>query len=386
MKSDPVISSDASRAEQALAALLRVAVDASPVCITISDLRRDDAPLIFVNDQFCRTTGHTREQVIGRNCRFLQGEGTDRSVVARMREAIARREPVSIELISYKRTGEPFLNRLDLAPVRDSRLEIDAYVGVQRDITAFRAAEATRREREKMEALGRLASGFSHELNNLLQPIITYGGMLAARPEMAEAEYAEQINTIVDCASAARDITAQVLHFARSGVALSEAEPLSRRRGEAIRMASRLLPPGVSLSIEGVEDLSAACTIDTAELLQVLGNLFRNAANAMDGKGSVRLAAVMEDTTLVLSVSDTGPGVPPELWSRIFEPFFSTKPPGQGTGLGLATAWGIVRGWGGTLTVRNREGGGAEFIIRIPLDRRSTDCGTNNNGAHSSDR
>ncbi len=338
MKSDPVISSDASRAEQALAALLRVAVDASPVCITISDLRRDDALLIFVNDQFCRTTGYTREQVIGRNCRFLQGEGTDRSVVARMREAIARREPVSIELINYKRTGEPFLNRLDLAPVRDSRLEIDAYVGVQRDITAFRAAEATRREREKMEALGRLASGVSHELNNLLQPIITYGGMLAARPEMAEAEYAEQINAIVDCASVAWDITAQVLHFARSGVALSEAEPLSRRRGEAIRMASRLLPPGVSLSIEGVEDLSAACAIDTAELLQVLGNLFRNAADAMDGKGSVRLAAVMEDTTLVPSVSDTGPGVPPELWSRIFEPFFSTKPPGRGTGLGLATA------------------------------------------------
>ena len=108
MKSDPVISSDASRAAEALAALLRVAVDASPVCITISDLRRDDAPLIFVNDQFCRTTGHTREQVIGRNCQFLQGEGTDRSVVARMREAIARREPVSIELINYKRTGEPF--------------------------------------------------------------------------------------------------------------------------------------------------------------------------------------------------------------------------------------------------------------------------------------
>ncbi len=380
------VPAGATRAEQALLAMLQVAVEASPVCITISDLRLEDAPLIFVNRAFCETTGYARDEVIGRNCRFLQGEGTDRNAVALMRDAISRRQPIALELINYKSSGEPFLNRLELAPVRDPTLGIDAYVGVQRDVTAFRAAETSRREREKMEALGRLAAGFSHEPNNLLQPIVIYGRMLSSRLGACDETLSEQITAIVDCASAAADITAKVLRFARSSACTTQAEPAGQRLGDVIRMASRLLPPSVSLSLTGLGDLSSNCSIDPAELLQVFGNLFRNASDAMNGDGLIRVDARMDGEEIVVSVSDTGLGIPPEALSRLFEPFFSTKPPGQGTGLGLATTYGIVRGWGGSITARNQRGGGAEFVLRIPLHGKTEHLEFTDHGSHPAHR
>jgi PAS domain S-box-containing protein len=368
---DNKAASLSAMSEHALATMLRVAVDASPVCISISDMTSPDAPLIFVNKEFCQTTGYGVHEVIGRNCRFLQGEGTNRDTVAQMRAAIERREPICVEMMNYRRSGQPFLNRLELAPVFNPALGIDTYVGVQSDITESRAAEATRREREKMEALGRLASGFSHELNNLLQPIIIYGKLLSTSPEVRDAEFAEQMGTIVDCATAAGDVTAKVLRFARSGVASTHPEPISQRFGDAIRMASRMLPAGVLLEVIGLAELERLCTVDSTDLLQVFGNLFRNASDAMNGEGRIRVTAVIEGSTLSLSVSDTGPGVPLHVISRLFEPFFSTKPPGQGTGLGLSSAYGIVHGWGGSIAVQNRAGSGAEFLLSIPLQQNT---------------
>jgi PAS domain S-box-containing protein len=130
--------------------LLRAAVHACPVNVTISDLRRPSHPLCYVNASVCETTGYAAEEVIGRNCRFLQGPESDPAVVAAMREAIAARRPISVELLNYRRDGTAFRNRLELAPVTDPARGIDAYIGIQRDITAFRAAETTRREREKL--------------------------------------------------------------------------------------------------------------------------------------------------------------------------------------------------------------------------------------------
>jgi two-component system NtrC family sensor kinase len=167
-------------------------------------------------------------------------------------------------------------------------------------------------------------------------------------------------------------VTSKVLRFARSGVATTHPEPISVRFGEAIRMASRLLPAGVSLSVIGIAELDGLCTADSADLLQVFGNLFRNASDAMNGSGRIRLSASVEGSDLVLSVSDTGPGIPAQIVSRIFEPFYSTKPPGHGTGLGLSTAYGIVSGWGGRIAVQNLVGGGAEFLLHVPLLQHAT--------------
>jgi PAS domain S-box-containing protein len=348
-------------------ALLRAAVQACPVNVTISDLRRPGHPLCYVNPAFCETTGYAAEEVIGRNCRFLQGPESDPAVIAAMREAIAARRSISVELVNYRRDGTPFRNRLELAPVTDQARGIDAYIGIQRDIAAFRAAETTRREREKLEALGRLAGGFAHELNNMLQPIIIYAELLGARLPPGDAGTAEEVAVMLDCARAAGDIARQVLHFSRRSAADAQPVPAGERVAHAVRFATRLLPPGVTVTLRGVEALDRSCAIDATEMIQVMGNLFKNAADAMGGRGAIGVSALERDGILVLTVEDDGPGMDPATAGRVFEPFFTTKPTGQGTGLGLSAVWGLVRGWGGQISLATAPGCGARFTIEVPL-------------------
>ncbi len=347
--------------------VLRAAVEASPVNVTIADMSQPDGPIIYANAAFYSTTGYTPDEVIGRNCRFLQGPDTDRDMVQRMREAIAARVPFTGEILNYRRDRTAFLNRLELAPLVDRDAGLDAYVGIQRDITAFRAAETCRREREKLAALGRLSAGFSHELNNLLQPIVTYADLLAARLATGDEEASEQLRVILDSARAARNVTAQVLRFARVRAATGLTAPAGRLLGDAMRLAARLLPPDVKFTVSGIDDLLEECELDATELLQVFSNLLKNAADAMCGQGLIRIEGRAEAGSLIVTVADNGPGMPPETAARIFEPFFSTKAAGSGTGLGLSTVWGIVTGWGGSISVDTAPGRGARFTLVIPL-------------------
>lgn len=347
--------------------LLLAAIEACPVNITISDLSRPDSPLIYVNRAFCETTGYAREEVLGRNCRFLQGEGTDRAAVETLRRAIRERRPVAVELLNYRRCGAPFLNRLELAPICAPTLGLDACVGIQRDITAFRAQEATRRQREKLEAIGRLASGFAHELNNLLQPVVTHADLLARGGLSDKRAERQACEDMLASARAARALTAKVLQFARRGAEGTQAEPASQRLGAAIGLAATSLPPGVRLDLRGVDQLRGPCALAPGELVQVFHNLFKNAAEAMRGEGIITIEARELDRDILLVVADTGPGVPPEAAARLFEPFFTTKPPGEGTGLGLAAVWGLVHGWGGAIALDPQPGQGARFRLRFPL-------------------
>ena len=347
--------------------VLFAAIEACPVNITIADLSRRDAPLFFVNRAFCDTTGYAREEVIGRNCRFLQGEGTDEEAVAQMRRAIADRRPLTVELVNYRRCGMAFLNRVELAPVRDPARGIDACIGIQRDITAFRAQEASRQQREKLEAIGRLASGLAHELNNLLQPIVLNAALLAEGRLGAEDQREEALADMLGCARAARALTGRVLQFARRSAEEARAEPASQRLGEAVRVASALLPPGVRLVLRGLEGLEGPCPVALGELVQVFGNLFKNAAEAMAGDGMIEVEAVDDGEAVRVRVTDSGPGIDPACAARVFEPFFTTKPPGEGTGLGLACVWGLVRGWGGSIVLDTKPGPGASFVVTIPV-------------------
>ena len=349
------------------AALLRAAVEACPVNITISDLRQPGHPLIYVNPAFTRTTGYIAADVIGSNCRFLQGPETDPAKVQALRDAIAARRSIAVEMVNYRRDGRPFLNRVELAPVTDLAAGIDAYIGIQNDVTSARAAEATRREREKLEALGRLAGGLAHELNNLLQPIVSYADLLGARLRPEDDETAEQLAAILESARAAGDITRRVLNFSRRSAADAAAAPAGERISDAVRFAKRLLPPGVTVTVEGLDDLGASCAVDATELIQVVGNLFKNAADAMHERGRIAVSAARQDRIVVLSIADDGPGMDAATAAQAFEPFFTTKPTGSGTGLGLSAVWGLVQGWGGQISLQTAPGQGARFNIEVPL-------------------
>ncbi|PSP75609.1 bacterio-opsin activator [Halobacteriales archaeon QS_1_68_20] len=145
------------------------AMDEAPVGITITDPDRPDNPLIYVNESFERMTGYAAEEALGRNCRFLQGEGTDPDAVAELREGIAAAEPVTVELRNYRRDGEPFWNEVTVAPLRDEDGEVTHFVGFQVDVTRRKEAQlALSAERERLDRLVDRINGLLADVTELL--------------------------------------------------------------------------------------------------------------------------------------------------------------------------------------------------------------------------
>lgn len=245
------------------------------------------------------------------------------------------------------------------------------------DITQSKANEAQLRRTEKLEAIGQLAGGVAHDFNNLLVAIM--GNIELARriddPSLRDAHLSE---SLLACSRAA-DLTRQLLAFGRKQQLLETELDVNEVITDTMKLLRRLLPSSIAVDIESA---SRGGTVlgDRGQLEQVLVNLCVNARDAMPNGG--RLAIHVTERELeprhreshpwarpgrhvVVSVRDSGAGISPEVIDRVFEPFFTTKP--HGTGLGLASAWGIVKQHGGVLRVESELGAGARFDVYLPL-------------------
>lgn len=154
------------------------AMEEAPVGITISDAEQPDNPLIYVNDAFEALTGYTKAETVGRNCRFLQGEESDSDAVAVMREAIDRKEPMSVELMNYRKNGESFWNKIDIAPIRNEDGEATNYVGFQTDVTARKKAEFdVKREQRQLKHLLNRINGLLQDIHDDLVQAVSREGV-----------------------------------------------------------------------------------------------------------------------------------------------------------------------------------------------------------------
>ncbi|HVH99538.1 MAG TPA: PAS domain-containing protein [Enhygromyxa sp.] len=264
-------------------------------------------------------------------------------------------------------------------PVRDERGEVVAYAGVASDITTQRRLEEQLAQSQKLESIGRLAGGIAHDFNNLLTVILT-GAQFALRSLAADSPIRVDLIHVKEAAERAAKLTSQLLAFARRQVN----EPTRLDLNELTRQTDRLLRRIIGEHIEFTTVLApglAPVLADRGQLEQVLVNLVVNARDAMREGGhlTVQTRNVTIDESFAashaniaageyvrLSVSDTGAGIPAEVLPHIFEPFFSTKLPGQSTGLGLATCYGIVRQAGGDILVHSSPGVGTTFEILLP--------------------
>ncbi|KAA2236528.1 two-component system sensor histidine kinase NtrB [Salinarimonas soli] len=350
--------------------LLRAAIETSPVNVTLADATKPGRPLLYVNPAFCETTGYSAEEVLGRNCRFLQGPDTDPEAVERLRGALARAEPIRITLLNYRRDGKPFWNELSILPVFGTDGQLEAFLGQQVDVTQERIAAERDGQRQRVEALGRLAGGVAHEINNLLQPMLALPSLVAdALPAEAEAER-EWLTLIQDHARQARSIVRDVLAFSRGSEKPAKPREATALVTQALGFAQGLIPPGVSVRRTGALASGARLglvAVEETQLRQVLTNLLLNAAQAMGGHGEVEVGLVGDGDALRLTVADNGPGMDEAVRARIFEPFFTTKPPGEGTGLGLSVVHGLVASWGGSAGVESRPGQGTCITIHVPV-------------------
>jgi PAS domain S-box-containing protein len=266
--------------------------------------------------------------------------------------------------------------------VKDDRGNTVKTYGVNQDITEFKQNEVRLQEAQKMESVGNLAGGIAHDFNNILFPIIGLSEMLMENFPTHGMEY-ENMQHILKAAERGSDLVQQILAFSRQ----SEHEMSPLRLQHILKEVLKLIRATIPANIEILQDIQRDCGLimgDSTQLHQVVMNLMTNAYHAVeetDGKISVQLAEVrVDDSTGVagkpgpyarLSVSDTGCGIDREFMDRIFEPYFTTKKKGKGTGLGLAVVYGIIREHGGDIKVHSEVGVGSTFHVYLPLMKKT---------------
>jgi PAS domain S-box-containing protein len=382
-----VAEADRSRAEDAARlALLEAAVAASwdGVMIAAAD-PHDPAGLrvVYANPAFERITGYTTEEAAGLSPSvFCQPDGSDLAypptpdpdeeaavaALAAVRAALGGNEPVRLEVPSRRKDGARVWSEWQVVPVAGPDGRLTYRVGVIRDVTERRRLETQLRESQKLEAVGRLAGGIAHDFNNLLTVIRGNAELLAAAPE--EVPAAELIDDVRAAADRATGLVRQLLAFGRRQPARPVVLDLNDAVADLAGMLRRLLGERVAVATVLSPDPVRA-RIDRGQFEQVVMNLAVNAKDAMPHGGTLTIstaAAAADDGRRYarLVVSDTGVGIPPEVRDKIFEPFFTTKAVGKGTGLGLATVYGIVQQAAGRVVVDSVVGAGATFRVDLP--------------------
>ncbi|WP_163378869.1 ATP-binding protein [Cyclobacterium sp. SYSU L10401] len=397
------------------------AMESTSCGISISDARKPDMPLIYVNRAFCEMSGYLEEEVVGKNCRFLQGENRDQKARYIIREALDSGNHCQVLIKNFRKDGTFFWNDLIISPIRDKEGQLTHFVGVQNDVTD---REEVRRETaakqielektletlketqsmlihsEKMNALGQMVAGVAHEINN---PVAFVASNMHALKQMAEdlKDAYEQLNMAVDT-SGNEDLKVMARKLSQEAdvdfisedlddLINSSIDGLKRVKGivGSLRNFSRLDEADEKIAsmkecIESTLEIAGSvvrnrlvidCQLNDltpikcrpSELNQVFLNLIMNAAQAVKEDGRLEIKGSETTDALILTFTDNGIGMDADTQEKIFNPFFTTKPVGEGTGLGLSIAYKIISdGHNGKITVDSEVGKGTSFTISLP--------------------
>ena len=359
------------------------AVEMTRMPMLVTDPRQQDNPIVFANRAFLDLTLYEEEDVIGRNCRMLQGPDTNPDTVREVRDALAEHRAVALDILNYKADGTPFWNGLYIGPIFDHDGELLYYFSSQIDITQRRQVEQSSLQAQKMEAIGQLTAGMAHDFNNLLQ-VINGNMELALLALDPSHRAAEPIRRAQRAAMKAGKLTQQLLTFARKQRLEPRRVNLNVLLAEFSEMLVRTLGDRVELYLDLKPDLPW-CTLDPTHLEMAVLNVVINARDAMPEGGRVRVGTIVLDREdapgggyVAVCVSDEGEGMTPEVARRATEPFFTTK--GPGTGLGLAMVHGFVQQSRGRLEIDSTPGKGTMVRMIFPVEGvreapRTTDDG-----------
>lgn len=354
--------------------------------LVIANATISDYPITFANTSFEQLTGYSSSEVIGRNCRFLQGPDTDLETVQRIREALNTNTFCEVNLVNYKRNGEPFWNHLSLFPFFNVQGELTRYVGVLSDISDRQLLESQLAQSQKLEAIGTLAGGVAHDFNNLLLVIQGYASMLAESSHDEQQHLAA--TRIEEAVHRGARLTRQLLAYSRQQIHRPQLLNLNNAIRESLDLLEPLLRPGVTLKTALHSPMDLAM-LDASQIQQCIFNLVTNAAEAMPEGGTIQLRSRIidpaqaralrfetdEETSYVaLEVSDDGTGMDEATRRKVFEPFFTTK--SAGTGLGLASVYGIVRQSHGHVSVESELAVGTTFRMYFPASGHVTENAT----------
>lgn len=365
--------------------LQAAAMDTTLGFIVIADARLPDTPIIYANAAFSRVTGYSRDEIIGRNPRFLHGDDTSQTGLAEIRAGVRVKRACQALIRNYRKDGTPFWNEIYISPVRNEAGEVTHFLGISNDVTERKLAELEilRSREEALQATkvkSEFLSSMSHELRTPMNAILGFGQLLERDPALGEAQL-DFIREIMRAGHHLLDLINEVLDLSKieSGrielsletvscpalvdEAMSLIAPLADKRG--IRMKKELAG-------------SPSAIADPMRLKQVLVNLLSNAVKYNRDGGLVTISLAGRGPMARFEIEDTGYGIPPEKMGQLFTPFNRLGRDSsdiEGSGIGLLISKRLVELMGGHIGAASAEGKGSRFWVEIPLDRQMRESG-----------
>ena len=355
---------------------LMAAIEQAGEAIVITDVL---GTINYVNPAFERTTGFSVTEAIGKNSRILKSGKQDEIFYRNLWETISGGKTWAGRIVNKRKDGTLYTEETTISPVRDVSGQIVNYVSVKRDITDNLKLAAQFLQAQKMEAVGLLAGGVAHDYNNMLSVILGYTELALNSVDPALPLHTE-LEEIYKAAMRSTEITRQLLAFARKQTIIPVALDLNKNVESMIKMLRRLTGEDINLSWLPGKHLYSV-NMDPVQVDQILANLCVNARDAIDDVGKVIIetgnvvidemycshhSGFIAGEFAVLTVSDDGCGMDKETLEQIFEPFYTSKGLGHGTGLGLSTVYGIVKQNNGFINVYSEPAIGTTFKIYFP--------------------
>ena len=345
-----------------------------------------DGIIQYLNRASEQVIGYQKNELIGSNILDFERTPEQKQQYFEIWEKVTKGNIWSGHIVEMKKDGTNCDLDVTVTPLFDQNKNTTGFVSIGRDITKELKLEEQLRQTQKMEAIGTLAGGIAHDFNNILSAIFGYTELsLNTSDNLKAKEYMEHV---LKAAGRAKDLVQQILAFSRK----SEDEKKPVKIGLIVKEVLKFLKASLPSTIEIQQVMLTDSDIvlcDPVQIHQLLMNLCTNAGHAMREKGGILrvsmnsvylsteeasgYADLRQGQFLRIEICDTGTGIAPQILERIFEPYFTTKSKGEGTGLGLSVVHGIVKGYGGNIKVESKHGNGSTFTILLPATVQETE-------------
>ena len=334
---------------------------------TINPIQITDASgkMVYVNPAFETASGFSREELIGQNPRMLSSGKHGRDFWSAVWKHILGGKLWVGRVENRRRDGSPFHTELVVSPIVDAAGKVVGFLGAHRDITEQIILEQQLVRSQRMESIGTLAAGIAHEVGN---PLTAISSLVQVLQRTVQDPFAtEKLGLINSQISRIAKIIRDLVDFSRPSTHVSKPTDLNTILHDAlniVKYGKKVKDVTIALDLD---PQLPAIRIVPDQIVQVFINVLMNAVDALDGRpGTINVSSRSTDSVIDVAVSDTGKGIPEDQLDKIFEPFYTTKGVGRGTGLGLWVSYGIVKSFNGDIIVESIPGEGSLFTIRLP--------------------